>query len=83
MWFGRSYYAGCVDGGGAEMLGSAILYNFGKKVRLLPKLYLLPVDTTGRFFSKKNCWRQKKLFLHPKVRKSVSNIHKTELYDVN
>ena len=62
MWFGRSYYAGCVDGGGAEMLGSAILYNFGKKVHLLPKLYLPPVETTARFFIKKSCWYQKTIF---------------------
>jgi len=65
------------------MLGIAILYNFVKKVHLLPKLYLLPVETTDRFFIKKICWYQKKLFLHPKVRKNVSNIHKTELCDVN
>ena len=37
------------------MLGIALLYNFGKKVRLLPKLYLLPVETTARFFVKKIC----------------------------
>lgn len=62
MWFGRNYYAGCVDGGGVEMLGIVFLYNFGKKVRLLPILYLLPVESTGRFFSKKICWYQKTIF---------------------
>ena len=38
--FWLEWYDIDADGGGVEALESTILYNFGKKAHLLPKLYL-------------------------------------------
>jgi hypothetical protein len=51
------------------MLGIALLYNFGKKASLLPKLYLSPVDTTGRFFFQKDLLVSENYFCIRKLEK--------------
>lgn len=51
------------------------VYNFGKEVRLLPKLYLMLVETTGRFFIKKNCWYQRKYYFCVRKLEKVYQIY--------